>query len=63
MIHNIVVVDGQEYKAVEDKGLCRGCAFDKSEACNIELKCSINERGNIDGKSAVYKPHYKLKHK
>lgn len=62
MIHNIVVVDGQEYKAVKDKDYCFNCAGLVSDRLCTRLEPCL-EDVRTDKSSAVYKPHYKLKHK
>lgn len=62
MIHNIVVVDGQEYKAVQPtRGECGGCSFLNGYCEHPEVNCMTIERN--DSEQAIYKPHYKLKHK
>ena len=60
MIHNVIVVDGQEYKAVKDvNDNCDRCALiGTGSPCGTCLK---SERA--DNTSAVYKPHYKLSNK
>lgn len=53
MIHNVVVVDGKEYKAVseKEKGTCEECCAEDFWLCAM-LDCSEN----------IFKPHYKLNH-
>lgn len=63
MIHNIVVVDGQEYKAVKQVGSesCVGCSFFNGNCETPGVPCMAMERD--DATQVKYKPHYKLKHK
>ena len=58
MIHDVIVVGGIEYKAVEAED-CNGCALDNSSRCNETVKCCSDERS--DCTSVSYKRHYKLK--
>lgn len=65
MIHNVVVVDGEEYKAVKlvsEKLPCYGCSFSTSalECESDGAPCTMGERA--DGEHVIYKPHYKLNH-
>ena len=57
MNHDVIEIDGVQYKAVEARG-CKGCALDKSRNCNVSVMCCSDERD--DRTSVSYKRHYKL---
>ena len=55
MEHDIITVQGKEYKAVASGMTCKNCAFTKGlRKCN-EIPCAVSQRK--DGKSAKYKLH------
>lgn len=55
--HNIVVVNGKEYKAVAEVIGCDGCAFYGHSCAGI--KCTYDARS--DGCSVIFKPNYRPK--
>lgn len=57
MIHDVIEIDGIEYKAVSTNS-CEGCSFDRTRNCNNSVKCCNDER--IDNTNVAYKRHYKL---
>ena len=61
MDHNIVIVDGAEYKAVKCTGGCLGCSFYK-DACtaNNDKGVSCVHAARPDGRDVIFKPHYRL---
>ena len=59
MEHNVIVVNGIEYKAVETVD-CKGCALGKASLCDNTVKCCDYERS--DRTNISFKRHYKLKH-
>ena len=64
MNHNVITVNGLEYKAVE--GITKGRSCD--ECAFIELDCSddkfaCTEGGRDDRASVIFKRHIKLKSK
>ena len=58
--HNIVVLNGNEYKAVKpnhtDNDLCSGCAIKGLGLCN-KMRCTPIERD--DERSVIFKPHHR----
>jgi len=60
--HNIVVVNGKEYKAVKHEytglDLCSGCSLKGVGVCGI-TKCAGPER--VDENNVIFKPHYRPK--
>ena len=56
--HNVVVVDGVEYKAVKGD-CCDNCEFVGTNSCE-PVPCTSVERN--DGKHVIFKLHYRPKH-
>ena len=60
MNHNVITVNGLEYKAVKGIG-CRKCAFFAAD-CNLDkYACTSGVRD--DNEFVIFKPHIKLKSK
>lgn len=57
--HNVVVVGGMDYKAV-DGNSCDGCALVNTTACT---RVSCTDDARADGKSVIFKRHYRPTHR
>ena len=57
--HNVIVVNGMDYKAVDGNG-CDGCALVSTTACT-RAPCTISDRA--DGSNVIFKRHYRPTHK
>lgn len=60
MNHNVITVNGLEYKAVKGTN-CRKCAFFTVDCDDDKYNCEAFSRG--DGESVIFKRHIKLKSK
>lgn len=61
--HNVVVVGGVEYKAVEPigKDSCQGCDLSDMKCLKLSgVHCTQNRRN--DKSSVIFKRHYRPKH-
>ena len=61
MNHNVITVNGLEYKAVEAKRSCAKCAFLDADCESDKYACTPNVRD--DKESVIFKRHIKLKSK
>lgn len=61
--HNVVVVGGVEYKAVEpiERGCCNGCDLSDIKCLILSgVHCTKNKRN--DKRDVIFKRHYRPKH-
>jgi hypothetical protein len=57
MNHDVIVVNGKEFKAVQSHGTCTGCAFNNcDDGCGI-ARASCATCNREDKTSVKYKPH------
>jgi hypothetical protein len=63
MNHNVITVNGLEYKAVKSYGVksCRECAFLEEDCADEPYACTAHARS--DDEDVIFKRHIKLKSK
>ena len=59
MNHNVITVNGLEYKAVKSEMSCAKCAFIDINCAEYKYACTEDARD--DGMSVIFKRHIKLK--